>query len=460
MSAFETFMSGDQAYLLLGILAVLVFAAIYFIATRGRRKQDVLPQFRDQSPGAARKAHESAVAEVSDQGLAPVTAPTVGDDVPADLSARPGGSEARDLGAPVHTIEEIQRPARKPLFSALSNTRDSFFGRMKSLFGGKPNLSPNEMEDLEEILYTSDLGPQTVQRLLGAVETKVKTGGGFEEVRIALKEEMLEIFEGIEDRVAARDAASNLSDAIPNGQGNGRADGHTQGSHTDNVIPLIHHGSEEYLEGLENLKIWNRKPSVLMVVGVNGAGKTTTIGKLARRIAQSGRKVLVAAGDTFRAAAGDQLKVWTDRASVEIFSPENVQDPSAVAYSAVQKAQSEAFDVVIVDTAGRLHTQKNLMEELKKMKRVMEKISPGAPHEVLLVLDANSGQNALVQAREFHQALGVTGVVLTKLDGTAKGGVAVGLACELQLPIKLIGVGEGIDDLRSFSSQEFVDSIL
>jgi fused signal recognition particle receptor len=193
---------------------------------------------------------------------------------------------------------------------------------------------------------------------------------------------------------------------------------------------------------------------------VNGAGKTTTIGKLARRFAQSGRRVLVAAGDTFRAAAADQLKIWTDRAQVEIFSPENVTDPSAVAFMAVEAAQGGGFDIVIIDTAGRLHTQKNLMEELRKMKRVMQKKIESAPHEVLLVLDANSGQNALVQAREFHQALGVTGVVLTKLDGTAKGGVAVGLACELQIPIKLIGVGEGIEDLRRFSSREFVDSIL
>jgi fused signal recognition particle receptor len=197
-----------------------------------------------------------------------------------------------------------------------------------------------------------------------------------------------------------------------------------------------------------------------MIVGVNGAGKTTTIGKLARRIAQSGRKVLVAAGDTFRAAAGDQLKVWTERAQVEIFSPDNVTDPSAVAYQAIERGKTEGVDVVIIDTAGRLHTQKNLMEELKKMQRVMTKLIPDAPHETLLVLDANSGQNALIQAREFNQALGVTGVVLTKLDGTAKGGVAVGLACELGLPIKLIGVGEGIEDLRRFSPQEFVDSIL
>lgn len=328
---------------------------------------------------------------------------------------------------PIRTVEEIKRPTPKPLSTALTNTRSGFFGRLQTLIGSKPTLTGEEMEGLEEILYTSDLGPQTVQRLLGAVEGRMKSNGhsGFEGVRTALKDEMLEIFGTIEN--------GSLPPAP---------------------------GSEDYIDGLERLAIWNRTPAVLMIVGVNGAGKTTTIGKLSSKIAQSGRKVLVAAGDTFRAAAGDQLKVWTERAQVEIFSPENVTDPSAVSYAAIQKAQSEGFDVVIIDTAGRLHTQKNLMEELKKMKRVMTKLIPEAPHETLLVLDANSGQNALIQAREFHGALDVTGVVLTKLDGTAKGGVAVGLACELQLPIKLIGVGEGIDDLRRFSSREFVDSIL
>jgi fused signal recognition particle receptor len=290
------------------------------------------------------------------------------------------------------------------------------------------------MEDLEEILYTSDLGPQTVQRLLQAVETRLKVNGGsgLEAVRLALKDEMLDIFDA--NGPSAPPVMSSVS-TVPNGYDHGE-------------------------QSLHTLSIWGRKPSVLMVVGVNGAGKTTTIGKLASRLAQEGQKVLVAAGDTFRAAAGGQLKIWTERAQVEIFNPENVTDPSAVAFMATERAKAEAFDVVIIDTAGRLHTQKNLMEELKKMKRVIAKVIPDAPHEVLLVLDSNSGQNALIQAREFHQALNVTGVVLTKLDGTAKGGVAVGLACELQLPIRLIGVGEGINDLRSFSSREFVDSIL
>ena len=349
-------------------------------------------------------------------------------DVPADVLARSGaGSAASEASGRAHTASEIQRQAPRALDSALANTRASFFGRLKSIFSRRDSFSSGDLEDIEEVLYTSDLGPQTVQRLLAAVQARIAGSAptGLEAMRESLRGEMLDIFAGI------------ASDPV-----------------------AVHHGSELELAGLERLNIWNSKPSVIMVVGVNGAGKTTTIGKLAQKVAKSGRRVLVAAGDTFRAAAGDQLRVWSERAAVEIFSPEGITDPSAVAFDACKTAASKGCDVVIVDTAGRLHTQKNLMEELKKMQRVIAKALPGAPHEILLVLDANSGQNALQQAREFHQALGVTGVALTKLDGTAKGGVAVGLACELKLPIKLVGVGEGIDDLRGFSPSEFVNSIV
>lgn len=372
------------------------------------------------------------------------------EDIPSDLEGRPLKTDVPT--APEvrpHTVEEIQRHEPRRLSSALEQTRGSFFGRLKSVFAAKPVLGEDELDEVEEILYTSDLGPTTVQRLLEAVTERVKEEGtsGFEAVRQALKVEMLSIFDQSEDSQASNGKASGHSN------GNGASNG------ASNVID-IHQGSQFYLEGLTHLNIWENKPAVLMVVGVNGAGKTTTIGKLSRKIAQSGRKVLVAAGDTFRAAAGEQLKTWTERAQVEIFHPSNTTDPSAVAFDACQVAQTKGFDVVIIDTAGRLHTQKNLMEELKKMKRVIDKQIPGAPHETLLVLDANSGQNALIQAREFHQALNVTGVVLTKLDGTAKGGVAVGLAHELKIPIKLIGVGEKIEDLRPFSAQEFVESII
>ncbi|KHD89386.1 MAG: cell division protein FtsY [Bdellovibrio sp. ArHS] len=312
-------------------------------------------------------------------------------------------------------VSDLEAPS-VDLKEALRKTEENLFGRIRSLF--KTDSGKAHLEEIEEILYTSDLGPTTVQRLMAALEDKLskKERADYDTVRAALKEEIKNIFAG------------------------------------------SHSGSPD--QGiLAKIKLADSGPTVLMIVGVNGAGKTTSIGKISSQLASQGKKVLVAAGDTFRAAAGGQLKVWTDRAQVEIFSPEGVTDPSAVAFDAVAKGKAQNYDVVIVDTAGRLHTQANLMEEIKKMKRVMAKVIPEAPHETLIVLDANSGQNALMQAKEFHNALTLTGAVLTKMDGTAKGGVAVGLAQELQIPIKLIGVGERIQDLRTFSSQEFVDSL-
>lgn len=312
----------------------------------------------------------------------------------------------------------VAAPAKEEetkLSSALGKTRSHFFGRIQTLFQG----AIPSFEDIEEILYTSDLGPKTVARLMENINTELSRTDKKDAdlVKKALKSEMLDAFKNVEPQADVHGFFSKF---------NFSKDG----------------------------------PTVWLIVGVNGAGKTTSIGKLASRLAEDGKKVLVAAGDTFRAAAGNQLRVWTERAQVEIFSPEGVTDPSAVAFDAVTMAKSRGYDVVLIDTAGRLHTQSNLMEELKKMKRVVQKVSPEAPHEVLIVLDANSGQNALNQAREFGNALSLTGVVLTKLDGSAKGGVAVGLAYEHKLPIKLIGVGEKIADLRVFSAPEFVDSIL
>lgn len=318
---------------------------------------------------------------------------------------------------PVDAIVEDQFQPSKTLKEALSNTEKSIFGRIRTLFSN--DAAKAHFEEIEEILYTSDMGPQTVEKLMGSVQSKLSRTekANSETVRTALKEEFMEIFNG-----------------VPTPE-------------PESKNPMAH------------LQL-SAHPTVLMVVGVNGAGKTTSIGKLSGHLAQDGKKVLVAAGDTFRAAAGNQLKTWTERAQVEIFSPEGVTDPSAVAFDAISKGKAQNYDIVIVDTAGRLHTQGNLMEELKKMKRVMTKVIPEAPHETLIVLDANSGQNALQQAREFHKALGLTGVILTKMDGTAKGGVAIGLANELKIPIRFIGVGEKIGDLRAFSPTEFVDSIL
>ncbi|MCB0392008.1 MAG: signal recognition particle-docking protein FtsY [Bdellovibrionales bacterium] len=308
------------------------------------------------------------------------------------------------------------QPIKKELKDALFNTKQGLWGRIKDSFSGKSELNKDDFESLEEILYTSDLGPQTVQRLVEAISEDLDKSEkkDADKVRQALKNEMLNIFQSIQKE------KQNLLEKVKNS----------------------HH------------------PFVIMVVGVNGAGKTTTIGKLSNLFASAGLKTMLIAGDTFRAAAREQLDIWSQRADVEIFNPGNVQDPSAVAFDGCSSAKAKNVDVAIIDTAGRLHTQSNLMDELKKMKRVIAKVLPEAPQETLIVLDANSGQNALVQAKMFNEALELTGAVLTKLDGTAKGGVAVGLAYELELPIRLIGVGEGLDDLRNFESSEFVDSII
>jgi fused signal recognition particle receptor len=297
------------------------------------------------------------------------------------------------------------------LQDALAKTKSGFWGKVKGQLQGQ-TINSSHLDSLEEALYTSDMGPKAVDQLMNRVSHRLNGQSlSIEQLNQWLKEELEDIFQDSQ-KVTTETAPTTTS------------------------------------------------PQVWMVVGVNGAGKTTTIGKLACQQALLGKKVLIAAGDTFRAAADEQLKVWAQRAQVEIFSPEGIKDPSAVAFDAVQKGVAKDFDLIIIDTAGRLHTQKNLMEELKKMKRVMAKALPSAPHQTLLVLDANSGQNALIQTEQFHKALDVTGVILTKMDGSAKGGVAVGIACEHQIPIKMIGVGEKLEDLRPFEPTEFINSIL
>ena len=311
------------------------------------------------------------------------------------------------------------------LQTALRKTEENFFGRIRRAFLNSDKKVV--LEAVEEILYTSDLGPTTVQKLLEVVEAELsgKEMTKIESVKAALKDQMITILKPVQPEVA-----------------------------TVKVADLVKRAASG--------------PTVLMIVGVNGAGKTTSIGKISAQLASQNFKVLVAAGDTFRAAAGGQLKTWTDRAgqqsagegSVEIYWPENTTDPSAVAFDALTRAKSQNTDFVILDTAGRLHTQSHLMDELKKVKRVMAKVIPEAPHETWIVLDANSGQNALAQAKEFNQALGLTGLILTKMDGTAKGGVALGVVDQLNIPIKLVGIGEKINHLKSFNYVEYIDSIL
>ena len=309
--------------------------------------------------------------------------------------------------------EGMSPPRAESLFErlkvGLKKTTDGLVGRIDTLLLGKKEIDADTLEELEEVLITSDIGVKTTVELVRSLEQRLsrKELQDGEGLRNALKEEILV-------RLQAHHSRIDLSAA---------------------------------------------GPYVLLVVGVNGVGKTTTIGKLAARYAAVGKKVLLAAGDTFRAAAAEQLCVWGERAGVEVIRHQEGADPSAVAFDACKAALARGTEILIVDTAGRLHTKVNLMEEMKKIRRVIDREIPGAPHETLLVVDAATGQNALSQARLFKEAAGVSGVALTKLDGTAKGGIVVAVSHEFGLPVRYIGVGESIDDLRDFDPQEFTDAL-
>ena len=290
--------------------------------------------------------------------------------------------------------------------AALKKSRDAFMGGLSSLWSGEP-LDEEALEELEDTLIGADVGAQVAMEIIEALKEQAEAGADGSALKAHLRTLLL-------DRIGEPSPIVSVSEG----------------------------------------------PLVILVVGVNGSGKTTTIGKLAHRYIQSGKKVLVAAGDTFRAGAIEQLKVWADRSGAEFVSSQPKADPASVIYSALEAALAREVDVVICDTAGRLQAQSSLMDELKKVARVGKKLIPDAPHEVLLVLDATIGQNALSQAEGFNQAADLTGVVLTKLDGTAKGGVVVGVQSSLGIPVKLVGLGEGIDDLRDFSPVNFVDALL
>jgi fused signal recognition particle receptor len=284
-------------------------------------------------------------------------------------------------------------------------------GRIGDAIRGRRQIDESLMEEIEEVLIEADIGLQTADRLIGRLKERVKSDRIVdpEMIRGILKEEIVVMLEGM-------------------------TQGDRQGCHG--------------------------QPYVSLIVGVNGTGKTTTIGKLAKRYTDQGKRVLVAACDTFRAAAIEQLDIWVKRAGAELVRHQTGADPASVAYDAMSAACARESDVVLIDTAGRLHTKVNLMEELKKVKRVVGKQRPGAPDEILLVLDATTGQNAIAQARQFHNDLGVTGLILTKLDGTAKGGIVLAIWDQLGIPITMVGIGEGIDDLREFDAGEFAEALL
>ena len=294
------------------------------------------------------------------------------------------------------------------LKQGLTRTKEAITGKVNEVFSNFRKVDENLLEELEEALILSDVGAETAMKIVDNLRKRIKLEKieDSEKVKDALKEEIHKI-------LTEKDNSLNLS----------------------------------------------TKPAIMLVVGVNGAGKTTSIGKIAANLQAEGKKVLVAAADTFRAAAIEQLEVWTERAGVDIIKRPEGSDPASVVFDAISKTKSGDYDVVIIDTAGRLHTKKNLMDELGKMQRIIDRELPDAAKEVLIVLDGTTGQNALIQAKEFSEVTNITGIILTKLDGTAKGGVVIGICSELNVPVKLIGVGEKIEDLQVFNAEEFAKAL-
>jgi len=358
----------------------------------------------EESPASEQiDAVDSAAAEV--QTVSPLVLRTEDEE----------GQEREIVPASPLAEKTQEKPAAKSLFSRLRDrlgkTRDAFVYRLDSLFLGKKEIDQDLFDQLEEILITADLGVSTSLDLIDRARKKVKR-----------------------DQLSDPQALKTII--------------------RDEILAYIE-ASEQPAE----LVMPEKGPFVVMVVGVNGVGKTTTIGKVAAKFTRSGQSVLLVAGDTFRAAAINQLRIWGERVGTEVIAQNPGADPSSVVFDGMEYGAAHNYDVVMVDTAGRLHTSVNLMEELKKIKRVIGKKIDGAPHEILLVLDATTGQNGISQAKMFHEAVGISGLALTKLDGTAKGGIVANVCRELGIPVRFIGIGEQIDDLRDFEAREFVDAL-
>lgn len=320
-------------------------------------------------------------------------------------------------GQPDETTPQPATEAAPPtglfdrLKTRLARSREHLSKGMATLFAGHKTIDDALFDELETLLLTADLGIEATQRVIGELTQRVRRQelANPEALRLALRQLLLELLESVDQPVKAPAGST---------------------------------------------------PQVILMIGVNGAGKTTTIGKLAKHLQQQGNRVMLAAGDTFRAAAVEQLQTWGERNQVPVIAQHSGADSASVCFDALQSATAKGIDVLIADTAGRLHTKSNLMEELAKIARVMKKLDPDAPHETLLVVDATTGQNALLQALQFNQSIPLTGIVLTKLDGTAKGGIVFAIAWRLRLPIRFIGVGESLEDLRPFHPAEFVDALL
>jgi fused signal recognition particle receptor len=349
----------------------------------------------------------------------PAPAPPAVDRAPAPTPETRAPAQVIPFPTPAAPIEKPRAPAPAAvpdkkkdvaaLAPGLARTRSGWISRLGEVFAGRKELDPTTIDEIEKVLLTADIGVRTSQKLL-------------EEIRTSLNRKELRDPAAVWTFLRQRSAQILALDAPP-------------------------------------VTFDTAKPFVLLVIGVNGSGKTTTIGKLAAQLVGQGKKVLMAAGDTFRAAATEQLEIWANRVGATLVRGKEGADPSSVIFEAVKRATNEGFDVVLADTAGRLHTKTDLMEELQKVRRVVGKAGPGAPHETWLVIDSTSGQNAIAQAQIFTQAMAVSGIVLTKLDGTAKGGVILGIADQLQIPVRYIGIGERVEDLREFDPEAFVEAL-
>ena len=391
---------GQMAALAL-IYLVLTFCAlgiVVLLLRRNLRTQKTTVEPQEEAPLETSEAAGEAAesAEVAEPSeLAPA------EEVP--LAAEPETVVVEEV------VEKEPVSLYQRMRQGLAKTRSSLVGRMDELLGSHGRLDEEFLEEMEELLITADFGMQTTQDLVQALAGRLK------EID---PNEPAQLHDVLGEEIRAR----------------------------------LKTGSPEW-------PIPESGPLVIMVVGVNGVGKTTTIGKLAKQFSDQGKKVVLGAGDTFRAAAAEQLEVWGERSGAEVIRHTEGSDPGAVAFDAAKAAVARNADVLILDTAGRLHTKVNLMEELKKVRRVIDREIPGAPHETLLVLDATTGQNALIQARSFQDAVDVSGIALTKLDGTAKGGIVVAISSQLELPVRLIGIGEGVSDLRHFDADVFVAAL-
>ncbi|VAW36657.1 Signal recognition particle receptor FtsY [hydrothermal vent metagenome] len=373
--------------------------------------QDVAPAVSPEQKPEPEPEPETVAAPESEAGPPPdqEELPPADEPPAAAAPAEAGGEKASPAGS------GREKPDRKSSFQRLrerlGKTRNSLVYRLDGLFRGRKKIDQALFDDLEEILITADLGVGTTQDLLDDVRIKVKR-----------------------DQLSDPQALKAVL--------------------KDKILDYLQESDQP-----AELNMPQTGPFVILVVGVNGVGKTTTIGKIAAKFSGSGHSVLLVAGDTFRAAAIDQLRIWGERTGVEVVARQPGVDPSSVVFDGIEYGTAHDFDVVIIDTAGRLHTQVNLMEELKKIKRVIGKKLQGAPHEVMLVLDATTGQNAISQAKLFNEAVGITGLTMTKLDGTAKGGIVANVCRELKIPVRFIGIGEQVDDLRDFDPAEFVEAL-